>query len=150
MPSTSYNPPWIVCMPTDDAERLPRCRELEKLRKMVKKSKFHRNHLLLWCSGQVRTSPYTPWLGLASKSRRHEKRVVKMGGDVAAVTPVLRLCHIPVTRRNRYGNVTGNNLVTRARTRVTRTRKPARVLKPVPITSGKDRDGHWSEKGREG
>ena len=32
----------------------------------------------------------------------------KMGGDVAAVTS----CHIPVTRRNGYGNVTGNNLVT--------------------------------------
>ena len=56
-------------------------------------------------------------------------------GDVAAVTPVLRPCHIPVTRRNGYGNVTGNNLVTRTRTRVTRTREPARVLKPVPITN---------------
>jgi len=52
-----------------------------------------------------------------------------MGGDVAAVTPVLRSCHIPVTRPNGYGNVTGNNLVTRTRTRVTRTRKP------VPITT---------------
>jgi hypothetical protein len=58
-----------------------------------------------------------------------------MGGDVAAVTPVLRPCHIPVTRRNGYGNVTGNKMVTRTRTRMTRTRKPARVLKPVPITT---------------
>ena len=42
----------------------------------------------------------------------------------------LHFCHIPVTCRNGYGNVTGNNLVTRARTRVTRT------YKPVPITTG--------------
>jgi hypothetical protein len=55
----------------------------------------------------------------------------KMGGDVAAVTS----CHIPVTRRNGYGNVTGNNLVTLTHTRVTRSREPARVLKPVPITN---------------
>ena len=37
-------------------------------------------------------------MGLASKLCRHERRVMEMGGDVAAVTPMLRPCHIPHTR----------------------------------------------------
>jgi len=61
----------------------------------------------------------------------------KMGGDVAAVTS----CHIPVTRRNGYGNVTGNNLVTLTCAHVTHTREPAQVLKPMPITNH-DRSHH--------
>jgi len=54
----------------------------------------------------------------------------KMGGDVAAITS----CHIPVTRQNGYGNVTGNNLVTLTRTHMTRTRV-TRTREPMPITS---------------
>lgn len=50
-------------------------------------------------------------------------------------TPLDRTCHGPVTRPNGYGKVTGEYFMTRPRPRDPRTRKPARVLKPVCITT---------------
>jgi hypothetical protein len=49
-------------MPTDSAESLPRCRELEKLRKMVKKSKYNKRNILFEGAVHASTSPNLPWI----------------------------------------------------------------------------------------
>jgi len=61
------------------------------------------------------------------------------GGELVVMWQPLHPCYVPVTYPSRapngYGNVTGYDLVTHTRTRVTCTHEPARVLKPVPITT---------------
>ena len=56
-------------MPTDGAERLPRYRELKKLRKMVKNLKYNRRNFLFEGAVHARTSPCTPWFVLMGPQR---------------------------------------------------------------------------------
>jgi hypothetical protein len=66
--STSTNPPWVIWMPTDGTERLPRYRELNKLGKKVKKSKYNGRNLLFEGAVHASTPPCTPWSLFSSKS----------------------------------------------------------------------------------
>jgi len=49
-------------MPREGAKRLPHCRELEKLRKMLKKSKYNRRNLPFEGDMHASTLPNPPWI----------------------------------------------------------------------------------------
>jgi hypothetical protein len=49
-------------MPTDGAERLPHYREVEKLRKKLKKAQYNKRNLLFGGSVHASISPNPPWV----------------------------------------------------------------------------------------
>lgn len=95
---------------------------VDVIRKETKKKKIWQAYLIRPLS--ISTLPDV------SESRRLLPTVVDKG-DAST-------CHRPVTHPNGCGNVTGDNFVTRPRPVTPRTRDPARVSKPVCITTSRN------------